>query len=106
MQARAEELPIKPESVDFVFMRAVVNKVDVETLFKEMAVVLKPGGELRICPVFDGDKEKRNILDALKLIDKDMFEFEWKAGKFNKYGQHVDVSHRRDMFILRKKSRK
>lgn len=99
LQAKAESLPFKLNSFDLILMRAVIYpEMDLDKVFYQVSLVLKPGAEFKIFPVFRESEERRVLDKFLSKLDRNKFEYEWQeeTGEKKYYSA-------RDLLIIRKK---
>jgi len=101
IKAKVEALPIKPDSVDLVLMRAVIRpETDLTKVFEQIDIVLKPNGEFKIYPIFRDSEDRERLDEILSKLDSDKFEYEWREVDSYEAG---GKRHYRDLLIVRKK---
>ena len=101
IQAKAEELPFKPGAFDLILMRSMIRpETDLDKVFEQIKIVLRPKGEFKIFPVFRNSEERKRLDAVLSKLDSDKFEYEWK--EINSY-EAGGKTYYRDLLVIRKK---
>ncbi|MBU1890628.1 class I SAM-dependent methyltransferase [Patescibacteria group bacterium] len=101
LQAKAESLPFKAESLDLILMRAMIRpETDLKKVFEQIGIALVHGGEFKIFPIFRDSNERQRLDDVLQKLDIGEFEYAWKEISFYEAGGR---KYYRDLLTIRKK---